>query len=140
MPPVNPNEPNFGPDNNLAIDREQTVKVTVPAKWKADFKFSSEAAFENAIVIYDGKTFRRLHEAGNHGRSLAPWTFDDTGEHARHLVITGWHKKSAPNPGVPWNQSPIGTGPREGQSLDGGFEDWIDMDFNDVAFSVKVHK
>lgn len=139
MPPVKLSDPNFGPDENLPIDRDQALKVTVPAKWRAEFKFSSEAAYENAIVIYDARTLRRLHMAGNHGRSLAPWTFDDTGQ-AVHLLITGWHKQSAPNPSVPWNQSPVGAGPREGQSLDGGFEDWIDMDFNDVAFSVKVHK
>ena len=139
MPPANHREPKYGPGQDLPLDLEQTIKITVPAKWKADFKFSSEAAFENAIVIYEAKTLRAVHSAGNHGRSLAPWTFDESDERATHLVISGWHKKGAPHPGLPWKQSEIRTS-GEGKALDGGFEDWIDMDFNDVAFSVKIHK
>jgi hypothetical protein len=136
----NTSEPRFGPDNNLPMNADLTFKVTVPAHWKASFTFSTEAAFENAIVVYDGKSLRQLHIAGNHSRSLGAWTHENGDKGADHLIISGWHKKGAPNPSLPWNQSPARKGAQHGQSVEGGYEDWTDMDFNDIAFKVKVHK
>jgi hypothetical protein len=140
MPAKNQSDTEFGPAKNLAMNREWVMKVTIPAKWRIDIKFSTDAAFENAICIYDGKTLREVHEAGNYSRSLDTWHWDNDEGPAHHLLISGWHRKGAPDGGLPWNQSELRTGPRDGQSLDGGFEDWIDMDFNDIAFSVKIHK
>jgi hypothetical protein len=133
-------DPAFGPDDDHAIDPEEAITITVPAKWRAHFTFSSEAAFENAIVIYDAKTLEKLHVAGNYGHSLDPWTFDDTEDHARHLLITGWNKQGAGDDELAWNQSLGQAGPHDGHSLEGGFEDSDDMDFNDVAFLVEIHK
>jgi hypothetical protein len=133
-------DPAFGPDDDHAIDPEEAITITVPAKWQAQFTFSSEAAFENAIVIYDAKTLEKLHVAGNYGHSLEPWTFDDTEDHARHLLITGWNKQGAGDDELAWNQSLGQAGPHDGHSLEGGFEDSDDMDFNDVAFLVEIHK
>ena len=133
-------DPMFGPDDDHPIDSAEAITITVPAKWQAQFTFSSEAEFENAIVIYDAKTLKKLHVAGNYGHSLEPWTFDDTEEHARQLLITGWNKQGADDPDLPWNQSLGQAGPHDGHSLEGGFEDSDDMDFNDVAFLVEIHK
>ena len=78
----NTNEPIFGPGHNAVMDLNKTIKITVPAHWRASFTFCSESAYDNAIVI-----------------------------------TTATRSES-----------------------EVGFEDWTDMDFNDIAFRVKVHK
>jgi hypothetical protein len=137
--PGKTNEPNFGPDHNAAMDAAKTIKITVPAHWKASFTFSTEAAFENAVVLYDGHTLREIHVAGNHSRSLAPYTFQSADKGATQLVVSGWHKKGVGG-ALPWLQSESQQSGKHGQSSDIGYEDWTDMDFNDIAFKVKVHK
>jgi hypothetical protein len=136
----NANEPTFGPDHNGAMDLDKTIKITVPAHWKASFTFSTEAAYDNAVVIYDGHSFREIHVARNHSGSLRDYTFESGDRGATKLVVSGWHREGAGNAALPWIQSLSKQSDKHGQSSDVGFEDWTDMDFNDIAFKVKVHK
>jgi hypothetical protein len=138
--PGKANDPVFGPDHNLAMDLDKTIKITVPAHWKASFTFSTESAYDNAIVIYDGHTYREIHVAGNHAMSLRDWTFEGDDKGAAHLVMSGWHREGVGNTGNPWIQNISRQGAKHGQSTEAGYEDWTDMDFNDITFKVKVHK
>jgi hypothetical protein len=129
----------FGPDNNLPIDSANVIRITVPAKHRAKISFNSEAYFENAIVVYEGKDLRQVHEAGNYGRSLGEFTFDNP-ERATHLLITGWHKNSPPAGDQPWVQSRAKRTAHTGWMTAGGFEDFNDDDFDDIAFVVTLSK
>lgn len=129
----------FGPDKNLSLDRGQAIRITVPAKHKVHFGFDSEAYFENAICIYEGKDLRLAHEAGNYGRDLADWEFHN-GDHATHLLVTGWHKASPPDAGRPWQQSRGQRSYHRGWVTVGGFEDFNDDDFDDISFVATVSK
>lgn len=129
----------FGPDNNLAIDKAHIIRITVPAKHRVKLSFNSEAYFENAICVYEGKDLRKIHEAGNYGRSLGDWTFDNP-DNATHLLITGWHKTTPPAADQRWHQSRAKRTAHSGWMTAGGFEDFNDDDFDDIAFVATLSK
>jgi len=130
-------DPVFGPEEDLPIDPAETMQVIVPANWIADFKFSSEAAFLNAILIYDCHSLELLHEVDNGSGDIFGWTLNNAENQARCLLITGWHLFEGDGP---WVQSLGQVETKKGLSVKGGFEDSVDADFNDITFDALVHK
>jgi hypothetical protein len=128
----------YGPDNNLPIDWGKTVQLRVPRYAQVRFTFSSDAAWENAICIYDSG-YNKIIEKGNQaGRNLNPETIGRDRREERIVFVTGWHKNGPQNGGLPWVQSPCRFSPNQGDNFGSGvigFEDSGDGDYNDIALS-----
>lgn len=137
---VDLDEPNFGPDNDQPLDLGETVTVNVPGDGRAKFTFTADADNENAIVIYDGKTFDELHIVDNFDLPLADWTFENNSYHPRTLVVSGWHKDGPPDPELPWIQSEVQVETQTPHFVAAGFEDDGDADFNDIAFEATIYE
>jgi len=128
----------YGPDNNLPIDFGKTVQLRVPRYAEVSFTFSSDAAWENAICIYDA-AYNKIIEKGNQaGRNLTPQTIGRDRTEERIIFITGWHKRGPANGSLPWYQSPCRFSPNAGDNMGSGtigFEDAGDGDYNDIALT-----
>lgn len=146
----------FGPDKNRELNQEVEgvgsssrrgfVKVIrIPTGVKLRMVFSSHADHENAILGYKYnnisllRTNEVLVERGNYSRSLEDAVLGPYGEEV-YVMITGWHKRGAPNSSLSWFQSEIKVSSDTSRtSLAGmgvlGFEDSIDLDHNDMCMS-----
>lgn len=136
---VDLSEPAFGPDGDRPLDVSETVEVCVPAGGAATFTFSSEADNENAIVVYSAKNYDELHAANSGDQPFEAWTFENESHDERCLVVTGWHKDAPPGSDLEWKQSAIGVETQSPTLVVAGFEDDVDMDFNDIAFVAQIH-
>ena len=98
----------WGPDGTLGLDEGQVYEFKVPARTRATLRFSVDAWWENACIIYPShpRESENYCERGNYARAqnnwVAPVRDDDT-----YYMITGWHKDSPPRASVPWHQSKI---------------------------------
>jgi hypothetical protein len=128
----------YGPDNNLPIDLGRTLQLTVPRYAQVRLNFPSDAAWENAICIYD-TAYNKIVEKGNQaGRNLNPEVIARDRRGDRVVFITGWHKNGPANGGLPWNQSTCRPSPNQGDNFGSGvvgFEDAGDGDYNDIMVS-----
>ena len=97
-----PDTRNFGPDHQQLIDRNFVTTIRLPRHGKARFTFSSDAQFENCMIVY-GEDWREYLVRGNGSRSLSDWTIENTGQ-VGLLHFTGWHKlaREAVGSGYPW--------------------------------------
>jgi hypothetical protein len=130
----------YGPDNTLPLNDHLAFRVTVPDRGLLRLSFAFDALWENAICVYrEGGGDAKVTEKGNYGRESGDWAFlNSTGSPVTFLV-TGWHKRSTPNPGQPWFQS-LGkvTEATDKNPLRIGFEDNEDYDYNDARCGVEI--
>ncbi|MEE1946279.1 hypothetical protein VRU48_14235 [Pedobacter sp. KR3-3] len=128
----------YGPDNNLQIDWGRTIQLKVPRYAQVKLTFSAEAAWENAICIYDS-AYNKIFEKGNQaGRNLNPEVYGRNRVEERMIFITGWHKNGPADGGKPWYQSACRFSPNAGDNFGSGvigFEDGGDGDYNDIMVS-----
>ena len=119
----------YGPDNNLSLDEKETETLKIPKGKKAKLTFTSQAAWENAVCIYDADDDTKLAERGNGSRTLDPVEVDATLAE-QTIFIAGFHKEGMNEGGKPWIQSKYKV--TEG-SHDIGFEDGGDADYKDIV-------
>lgn len=129
----------FGPDNNLEMDFTRTYALVVPPQQRAIIDFSSQAAWENAVCIYQlGQADNKIAERGNYSRTLARWDSGvNTGLGNITFLISGWHKNSPPAGNKPWYQSPGKVVLQTALDVVFGFEDGADGDYNDIVAFIK---
>ncbi|MEB7455148.1 hypothetical protein [Lysinibacillus sphaericus] len=97
---------NQGPERNAGIKWEWAHRVIINPGAKVIYRFSFDAWFENAVIIYDMEFLDPLAERGNYSRTMDDFEFkNDSNKHVEH-IITGWHKGSPPKASKPWYHSP----------------------------------
>jgi hypothetical protein len=114
------------PINNLTLQWQ-----TIPAYAGGYLSARTNASWEQAVVVYfDGQRHPTL--LGNYGHAGILWFGESA--HQRQVLLAGWHKRSGPDGGQPWNAS-------RGQSS-GRLSRWNDsggdLDFDDVIVEVVV--
>lgn len=97
---------NKGPDRNLEINWGWSHRVIIHPRTKVVYRFSFDAWFENAAIIYDFEFLEPLAERGNHSRTSDDFEFKNESDYAVEHIITGWHKASPPKASKPWYHSP----------------------------------
>lgn len=129
----------YGPDNSKEMNFTWVHAVQVPQGGRIVIDFSSQAAWENAICIYQLHTGDdKIAERGNHGRSLSRWVSEpNQGLATVTYLISGWHKNTPPNAGAPWHQSRGKIVLQTGSDVVFGFEDAGDNDYNDIVAFVR---
>lgn|GEM_PF-1506676 len=132
----------YGPDNKNQLFDNQIAWIKVPPGCRAEFSFSSNAAWENAVCIYSQNSVDKLVEKGNsHGRNLNEYATPENNTHQDTLYrVTGWHKEGSDEPRYPWIQSGFRTLINENNArvLTYGFEDSGGSDYDDMIVSVKI--
>lgn len=130
----------FGPDNNKpSVLDNQVGVVDVPHGKRAEFKFSSNASFENAVCIYPQFGDTKIHEAGNFNRSLATFsTPENNSGHVQQFKVTGWHKPGRPSGSLPWLQSSMKIIQNDLSKRRFGFEDQGGEDYDDIMVTVDI--
>ena len=134
----------YGPDDDLDIDVGKGVIFEIPPGYSADLTFSTDAYWEQALIIYSYPGLTNLVEKGTYSplRNLSPTTLPmNTGSQAVRYAATGWYKRGGPSGGLGWNQS-------DGRPLVShtlyksiGFNDaHPDNDFNDIVVNVTLHQ
>lgn len=121
----------YGPDNNKPLDWGKVIKLKVPKYAEVELKFSSSAAWENAICIYDVNYSKIVEKGTQHpSRNMNDYTIPRATEE-RIFFITGWHKNSPADGGNPWFQSSCRYSPNNSKGVI-GFEDAGDSDYDDI--------
>lgn len=130
---------NWGPDGNLPLQQDKLCSIEVPANCRAEFQFSCESWYENAIIIYANNPLDpQVYSArGNYARTLSDWIAPITPQSATYLV-TGWHKNGPPQHDMQWEQSPLVIKSRSDTYIEVGFEDGSDYDYNDILLTVSI--
>ena len=96
----------FGPDGTKQIDFAGTHTITVLPTQRLILRFSVNAWWENAILIYSKQTLQLLAERGNYSRSLTDYITDNSANpEPLEILVTAWHKTSPPKASNPWIQS-----------------------------------
>lgn len=95
----------FDPDRSNPLMNNQVGKVVPPGK-RANFTFSADANWENAVCIYPEGSEALLIEKGNYRRSLSDFSTpeNNTGIN-QSFVVSGWHKRGEPSGSLLWIQS-----------------------------------
>ncbi|QHZ46484.1 hypothetical protein [Bacillus sp. NSP9.1] len=128
----------YGPDNTKELISNQIGWVKVPCGFRAQFRFSSDAHFENAICIYPQNSDRKLVERGNYNRSLNDWaTPENNTAQDEWYRVTGWHKSSPPSASKPWIMSAIRNESNANQYIF-GFEDAGGEEYDDMRCYVDI--
>lgn len=130
----------FGPDRSNPLMNNQVGKVIVPPGKRANFTFSADANWENAVCIYPEGSEALLVEKGNYRRSLSDFSTpeNNTGIN-QSFIVSGWHKRGEPSGSLPWIQSALQERPNSGgHDLNFGFEDAGDGDYNDMHVTVDI--
>jgi hypothetical protein len=132
----------YGPDNSLNLNDNQVAWVKVPRGRRAEFTFSSDAAWENAICLYPQNSDQKIIEKGNNnGRNLTSFATPENNTNSDQWYrVTGWHKQTPGSGRFPWIQSPFMTLINDNNEthLKYGFEDAGDGDYNDIATDIHV--
>lgn len=124
---------NFGPERNAPLNFAWAEQFDVPAGKRAICRFSFNAWFENAVMIYDvDQDYQLIAERGNYSRHAEEIELRN---HARY-IITGWHKNSPPQARSPWYQSPKRVFVRNDRDLVAGFEDAGQDDYDDGLVTI----
>lgn len=120
------------PDFSSQPINNQTVQSqTIPAYAVGYLTATGNAAWEQAVVVYiDGHRSQTL--LGNHGHAGLFWFGESA--HPRQVLLAGWHKRSGPDGGQPWQASRGQSSGRVSRWDDSGG----DLDFNDVAVELVV--
>ncbi|AJE78209.1 MULTISPECIES: hypothetical protein [Bacillus] len=128
----------YGPDNNKELIPSQIGWVKVPCGQRAEFHFSSNAAFENAICIYPYNSEKKLAERGNYDRKLNDFSTPENNSHKEEWYqVTGWHKNSPPDGDKPWIMSALKFDYANNE-YNFGFEDSGGEDYDDMACTVNI--
>ncbi|MEK5378052.1 hypothetical protein [Paenibacillus sp. FSL P2-0173] len=124
-----------GPDDNVPLDPHKNANLKVTAGQSGVIQFKSEAAWEQAICIYDDAG-RKVAEKGTYaseGRDMNDWDVPTSTSDISYLV-TGWHKQGPPLGSLPWIQSNVQVSvDSSDNSISFNYEDGPDSDFNDIV-------
>lgn len=114
------------PINNLTVQWQ-----TIPAYAAGYLSARTNADWEQAVVVYiDGQRTPTL--LGNYHHAGIHWFGESA--HPRQVQLAGWHKRSGPDGGQPWNASRGQSGGRVSRWNDSG----SNLDFDDVIVEVVV--
>jgi hypothetical protein len=92
---------NLDPEGNVsAIFPDSPVSLMVPAGYNVHLYASFDSAWEQAVVIYlDGEKYE--HQLGSF--LMRPSVlFIPKREAGFELTLVAWHKRSEPDPSLPW--------------------------------------
>jgi hypothetical protein len=124
---------NFGPERNAPLNFAWSERFEVPPGKRAICRFSFNAWFENAIMLYDvSNDYQLIAERGNYSRPQDEVELRQPGIY----IITGWHKNSPPRASSPWFQSPKRVFVSNPRDLVVGFEDAGQDDYDDGLITV----
>ncbi|MDS0524349.1 hypothetical protein NNC19_01580 [Clostridium sp. SHJSY1] len=130
------NQNKMGPDNKCHCN--SSVAGFINVKESANFKFDSDASWDQAICIYkesNGKFSKKIEEKGTSGgRNLSDWQASEG-----NYMITGWHKEEADNRNSQWVQSDVKITLNENRDVTFGFEDGFDSNFTDITATCDLH-
>jgi hypothetical protein len=97
---------NYGPARDLPIKWPWSHRIAIKPGHKVVYRFSFNAWFENAVIVYSYPQLDELAARGNYSRSQDDYEFVNRGDVEVEHVITGWHKPSPPDAHEPWLHSP----------------------------------
>jgi hypothetical protein len=127
----------YGPDNNLPLDNGKTITLQIPRYAQVNLTFTSNAAWENAICIYDSNYVKIIEKGNQAGRNLNPEVIARNRSEDRLIYVTGWHKNGAADGGLGWNSSEVRFTTAPGDNAGSGkvaFEDGGgDNDYDDIV-------
>lgn len=134
----------WGPDGTLSLNENEVYEIKIPKNHRAVFRFSADAWWENACIIYPSQP--RESEAyairGNYGRHLSDWQAPVSSSREQYFIITGWHKDSPPKASKPWHQSKIRIDEEStnGRFYEVSFEDIHSSDgFDDLRVTITIN-
>lgn len=132
-------EKRFGPDDNEPLNYSMVSTISVPKGYKASFNFVSEAAWEQAICIYDSNE-ELVVEKGTYGRDMLDWeTPINNAAQQVNYKVTGWHKETPHSANKDWIESPYRRFPHPDGSITIGFNDsGNDSDYNDITATYRL--
>ncbi|PEP75436.1 hypothetical protein CN581_26900 [Bacillus toyonensis] len=125
------------PDGTGFVIADHAGTIEVEAGTTVHFDFSAEAAWEQAVGIFD-KGGNMIADKGTYTprRDLESWEM--TFERDEILGIVGWHKEGGPSASKPWIQSLMRIITHSDGSITYGFEDSNDGDYNDIVATFSI--
>ncbi|MEZ5943232.1 MAG: hypothetical protein R3C18_17705 [Planctomycetaceae bacterium] len=130
------NAPIHGPENNKPLNMGMCLTITVPAGRSVELSFFESAYYENEANIYDQNGFK-LASRGNY-LNMNNYTWTNSSQQTRFIIVSGWHKSSPPKGGKPWYQSPIRVFNGGAELGVVGFEDSTNGSYDDFVVRYRL--
>jgi hypothetical protein len=122
---------NIDPEGNVSgIFPDSGISLSIPAGFNVHLFASFESSWEQAVVIFiDGERYN--HQLGSFIRPVVLTV--PKREEAYELTLVGWHKRSDPNPDLPWVAS---RGQRIGPVVFAWDDSAEDGDYRDIRIKL----